>query len=92
LIVVILKVGHLKKELKNRNDELSVLRQDYQKAIEAIERLRIECDTLRSTNKLNESHLKEVDKINNLNRNLSLEIDAMKKTVRFTEPFLNILD
>lgn len=60
---------------------MTLLRQDYQRAVETIEKYRIEVETLRAANKLNEQHLRELDKVSSINRSIGADIEGLKKTV-----------
>lgn len=79
----------MKKELKARNEELAENRLDHQRTLEAIEKLNIEIESLRSANRIGEHHSRELEKLNQLNRNLISELESLKKAVLFSSIFPN---
>lgn len=77
-----MKTSRLKKELQARNDEIAELRKDYRKGLEKVEKLNIEIDTLRATAKLGGQQNREFERINDLNRTMSIEVETLRKSVR----------
>ena len=74
-------MSHLKRELKNKTNILQEIRHDHQKLTEAYDKIVKEYDNVRSTNKMNESHIKELNQLAERCRELHAENDSMKKSV-----------
>jgi chromosome segregation ATPase len=50
--------------------------------LENHDRLTNELDTLRATARISEQHTRELDKVNTMNRSLSVEAETLRKTIR----------
>jgi chromosome segregation ATPase len=84
------KAAHLKKEVKVKQDEIEQLKKDNQRLIDKIEQLHIEIDTLKATTKIQEQHLREVDKVSGLTQNLSIENESLRKSVIKAYFYINV--
>lgn len=74
-------VPRLKRELTIKGDELVEIRRDYKRSLEQIEKLNIEIDTLRVTNRLSDQNMREIERSNDINRNMAIEVETLRKSV-----------
>jgi len=59
------------------------MKKDFRKSLEKNEKLNIEIEALKAANRMGDSKEREVDRINDLNRTMTMEIDTLRKSVFF---------
>ena len=71
----------LKRELQARSDDLIDLKKENRRILEKNEKLNIEMDTLRATTRFGDQQSREIDRIGDLNRTMSVEVETLRKSV-----------
>jgi len=64
------------------------LKKDYRKSLEKIEKLNIEIDTMRAATRFGDQQGREVERMNDLNRTMSIEVETLRKSVKTSLDFM----
>mgnify|MGYP003580582869 CR=1 FL=1 len=76
-------MARLRKEIEARGAEMFEMKKDFRKSLEKNEKLNIEIEALKAANRMGDSKEREVDRINDLNRTMTMEIETLRKSVFF---------
>jgi len=83
-------ISRLKRELEARSNEVLELKKDYRKSLEKNEKLNIEIDTMRAATRFGDQHGREIERMNELTRTMSVEVETLRKSIRQRDDQFNI--
>lgn len=78
-------MARLRKEIEARGVEILEMKKDLRKSSERNEKLNIEIEALKAANRMGDQKDREVERINDLNRTMSMEVETLRKSVLFED-------